>query len=272
VGETRKLLAEANLVVEDYEKIKSALLFGSGEGEGRVGEPVSIIVAQLIESLQTCARELAQARRGGLTVGSWQAKYEKAAKELADVTNACMGAVSGNDDRPLSDIINGLSRELQDNVAAKFKLQRTLAELLGSTVSQGVHDEALRLARQGGWDEACAWVRARSLVMPGQMPKLPPEVVDGRCAPLVKQEVVENDKLVCSGCKGYEQVWGVRWTDGKDKGWMGYSAFLDWTGTKEEARAAATKWNLKSPSAECVYAEQLTCPKCGKTNSPARVA
>ena len=52
---------------------------------------------------------------------------------------------------------------------------------------------------------------------------------------------------------------------------LGCLLFGSWTGTKEEAMAAATKKNNGPLTPFRMYAEQLTCPKCGKTNNPQEV-
>jgi len=225
-------LAKANLVVEDYKKIRSTVSHLAPLGSV---EFTSALVETLSEMLQTRTRERDEANKNfeeyrvaaritredvSKTSQTWRDKYEKAAKELADVTEVCMRG-SGNDDRPLPDIVRGLRDRVYQEIDAKFALQREIAEL--------------------------------------------------RAPVLVKQEASVAGKMLCTGCKGQKQVWGIRWTDGENKGWMGRSAFLTWTGTKEEAMAAATKKNNGPLTPFRMYAEQLTCPKCGKTNNPQEV-
>jgi hypothetical protein len=82
---------------------------------------------------------------------------------------------------------------------------------------------------------------------------------------------------VCPGCNGREQRWGVRRRRDVMAGaarneqgdWMGVSAFLLWTGTEDEAKTAARKRNdnpRPDDKGSVFVAEQLTCPRCGKTN------
>src|ERR1039458_7206496 len=72
---------------------------------------------------------------------------------------------------------------------------------------------------------------------------------------------------ICPICKGHEQVWGVRWRGPLDTGWMGRSAFLQWTGTETQAETVAAKQNNKRRADDTtVYAaEQLTCSRRGQT-------
>jgi hypothetical protein len=70
----------------------------------------------------------------------------------------------------------------------------------------------------------------------------------------------------CPGCHGQEQRWCVRWKCGEKGGQLGISAMLIWTGTEVEAVAGAAAATKKDPSTT-YWAEQLTCPRCGKTNS-----
>lgn len=76
---------------------------------------------------------------------------------------------------------------------------------------------------------------------------------------------------VCPKCKGKEQVWGIRFYDEftqEPLGWMGISAFLQWTGSEIEAHEGARASNAKPHGTIHHVAEQLRCPKCGKTNNP----
>jgi hypothetical protein len=82
--------------------------------------------------------------------------------------------------------------------------------------------------------------------MPTQLEKMPPEK--------------------CVACEGKEQVWGVTWETDDEDGWMGWSAFVLWTGTETAARNLAVKKNEDSRDGTVYTAVQRKCPRCGKTN------